>query len=177
MLQSLAGQIYASSTAAFSYLSDGVQSGWNRFDSAVSQNNLFGYWQPESTGNAALDGLYQTSAAFHNLVANAGNAGMVILNAPAIGWSIISGKSLNAAGQDLMGFSMSAGGPLGPELSLLLSSRYTTRVLANEVALLGRADDVGNKASTLTPGPFAKESIPAHRGRPTAPEQLKVNEM
>ena len=32
-----------------------------------------------------------------------------------------------------------------------------------------------NKASTLKPGPFAKESIPSHPGRPTAAEQRQVN--
>ena len=30
---------------------------------------------------------------------------------------------------------------------------------------------------TLKPGPFARESIPAHRGKPTAAEQKKVNEL
>ena len=34
---------------------------------------------------------------------------------------------------------------------------------------------IGKRADTLKPGPFAKESIPAHRGRPTAPEQRKIN--
>ncbi|WP_437784545.1 hypothetical protein [Sorangium sp. So ce1097] len=29
--------------------------------------------------------------------------------------------------------------------------------------------------TTLKPGPFAKESIPAHRGRPTASEQKQIN--
>jgi len=33
------------------------------------------------------------------------------------------------------------------------------------------------KNSTLQPGPFAKESIPGHRGRPTAMEQRQVNEL
>jgi hypothetical protein len=32
-------------------------------------------------------------------------------------------------------------------------------------------------ADTLTPGPFAKESIPAHRGPPTAVEQKQVNKL
>jgi RHS repeat-associated protein len=31
------------------------------------------------------------------------------------------------------------------------------------------------KASTLSPGPFAKESIPGHMGKPTASEQQQVN--
>ncbi|MGK3970050.1 RHS repeat-associated core domain-containing protein [Sorangium sp. So ce118] len=31
--------------------------------------------------------------------------------------------------------------------------------------------------TTLKPGPFAKESIPAHRGRPTASEQKQVNKI
>lgn len=31
--------------------------------------------------------------------------------------------------------------------------------------------------NTLKPGPFAKESIPAHRGRPTAAEQKQVNDL
>ena len=34
-----------------------------------------------------------------------------------------------------------------------------------------------DKADTLKPGPFAKESIPAHRGKPTAAEQRQVNEL
>ncbi|WP_437485325.1 RHS repeat-associated core domain-containing protein [Sorangium sp. So ce1014] len=33
----------------------------------------------------------------------------------------------------------------------------------------------GEEPTTLKPGPFAKESIPAHRGRPTASEQKQVN--
>ncbi|WP_437484568.1 RHS repeat-associated core domain-containing protein [Sorangium sp. So ce1014] len=33
----------------------------------------------------------------------------------------------------------------------------------------------GEGPTTLKPGPFAKESIPAHRGRPTASEQKQVN--
>ena len=33
------------------------------------------------------------------------------------------------------------------------------------------------KPSTLLPGPNARESIPAHRGRPTAEEQRQVNEL
>ncbi|WP_305908470.1 hypothetical protein Q9L42_010545 [Methylomarinum sp. Ch1-1] len=39
------------------------------------------------------------------------------------------------------------------------------------------AVDVTKKADTLQPGPFAKESIPAHRGKPTAAEQRQVNEL
>jgi RHS repeat-associated protein len=35
----------------------------------------------------------------------------------------------------------------------------------------------GAKPSTLKPGPYAKESIPAHRGRPTAAEQRQVNDL
>jgi hypothetical protein len=31
--------------------------------------------------------------------------------------------------------------------------------------------------ATLKPGPYAKESIPAHRGRPTAEEQRQVNKL
>ncbi|WP_207217767.1 MULTISPECIES: hypothetical protein [Sorangium] len=37
------------------------------------------------------------------------------------------------------------------------------------------AAPVGEEPTTLKPGPFAKESIPAHRGRPTASEQKQVN--
>ncbi|KYF99491.1 hypothetical protein BE18_10255 [Sorangium cellulosum] len=37
------------------------------------------------------------------------------------------------------------------------------------------AAPVGEEPTTLKPGPFAKESIPAHRGRPTASEQTQVN--
>ena len=36
---------------------------------------------------------------------------------------------------------------------------------------------IGAGAKTLEPGPYAKESIPAHRGRPTAAEQRQVNEL
>jgi hypothetical protein len=35
----------------------------------------------------------------------------------------------------------------------------------------------GEGGATLKPGPHAKESIPAHRGRPTASEQKQVNEL
>jgi hypothetical protein len=35
----------------------------------------------------------------------------------------------------------------------------------------------GDRGATLKPGPHAKESIPAHRGRPTASEQQQVNKM
>ena len=35
----------------------------------------------------------------------------------------------------------------------------------------------GGKASTLGPGPHAKESIPGHNGGPTAAEQRRVNEL
>lgn len=35
----------------------------------------------------------------------------------------------------------------------------------------------GTRPSTLKPGPHAKESIPAHTGRPTASEQRQVNEL
>lgn len=39
------------------------------------------------------------------------------------------------------------------------------------------AKGVTKKSDTLRPGPFAKDSIPAHRGRPTASEQKQVNEL
>jgi len=35
----------------------------------------------------------------------------------------------------------------------------------------------GEKSSALKPGPYAKESIPAHPGKPTAAEQRQVNEL
>jgi hypothetical protein len=34
-----------------------------------------------------------------------------------------------------------------------------------------------SKPSTLEPGPYAKESIPAHPGKPTAAEQSQINEL
>jgi RHS repeat-associated protein len=40
---------------------------------------------------------------------------------------------------------------------------------------VGDAKKVAGRVDTLKPGPFAVESIPAHRGRPTAPEQRTVN--
>ncbi|MFS8066934.1 MAG: hypothetical protein ACMG6S_11235, partial [Byssovorax sp.] len=53
--------------------------------------------------------------------------------------------------------------------------------VATGIALgeLGAAavDAVGAGTTTLEPGPYAKESIPAHRGRPTAAEQRQVNEL
>jgi RHS repeat-associated protein len=39
----------------------------------------------------------------------------------------------------------------------------------------GEGGAPGGKTSTLSPGPFAKESIPGHMGRPTAAEQRQVN--
>jgi hypothetical protein len=44
----------------------------------------------------------------------------------------------------------------------------------------GGASDDGappSKPSALKPGPHAKESIPGHRGRPTAAEQKRINEL
>lgn len=36
---------------------------------------------------------------------------------------------------------------------------------------------VAKRTDTLQPGPFAKESIPSHRGRPTAEEQRQINDL
>jgi RHS repeat-associated protein len=40
-----------------------------------------------------------------------------------------------------------------------------------------KSGTVAKNPSTLEPGPYAKESIPAHRGKPTAAEQRQVNEL
>jgi RHS repeat-associated protein len=44
-------------------------------------------------------------------------------------------------------------------------------------ARAGKAAKAVEKASTLKPGPFARESIPGHRGRLSAEEQRKINEI
>lgn len=48
-------------------------------------------------------------------------------------------------------------------------------ILAQEGNKEGKAK--GGKVDTLKPGPNAKDSVPGHRGRPTATEQKKVNEI
>ena len=53
-----------------------------------------------------------------------------------------------------------------------------TGVVIGEIGGAGiEAAEEARKTSTLEPGPYARESIPAHRGRPTAEEQRQVNEL
>ncbi len=53
-------------------------------------------------------------------------------------------------------------------------------VVARKATRLGKGAKTTRgppKNSTLQPGPFAKESIPGHRGRPTAAEQRQINQL
>lgn len=64
-----------------------------------------------------------------------------------------------------------------------LASEFSPISLGDAKDVLRIADKIADakkatkNADTLKPGPFAKESIPAHRGRPTPDEQRQVNEL
>ncbi len=57
------------------------------------------------------------------------------------------------------------------------SHEQLNKLGANEGGGYSNPSSTSNRVSTLEPDPYAKESIPAHRGRPTASEQRQVNEL
>ncbi|TDF34394.1 hypothetical protein EYS14_24775 [Alteromonadaceae bacterium M269] len=56
-----------------------------------------------------------------------------------------------------------------------IKANKRTANTANKVA--ENASSASKKTDTLKPGPFASESIPAHKGKPTAQEQRQVNQL
>ncbi|HVG87238.1 MAG TPA: toxin TcdB middle/N-terminal domain-containing protein [Vicinamibacterales bacterium] len=82
------------------------------------------------------------------------------------------------------GSTKAAGVAMGMTLASYGIAAATNGVVAGAISrtVADSADDAGRAASLvrqdkLKPGPFAKESIPGHRGRPTAQEQREVNEL
>lgn len=115
------------------------------FINAVEENNYFGYISPGSTDNYILDGLQSANAFVHNRLADLGNAGLAIINAPSILYAATTGRTLAQAEGDLFAGSLAAG-PIGPELALVLSARRSVGEIGK---LLDAAGDAAGGA-TLT---------------------------
>jgi hypothetical protein len=64
-----------------------------------------------------------------------------------------------------------------PGGKLVKEGRAVFKILGEGEQIVKVERAAAKSTSTLSPGPYARESIPAHRGPPTAEEQRQVNEL
>jgi RHS repeat-associated protein len=142
---------------------------WNRY--AYARNNPLRYTDPDGR---AID-----------TIADIGFIGWDVFD---LGRSAYRGEGTTgtqwlALGGDVLGaaipFATGIGAAIraGSKVEHAVEAGRAVERLGEAAQATDKALDAARHADTLRPGPFAAESIPAHRGRPTAAEQRRVNEL
>jgi len=134
---------------------------WNRY--AYVRNNPLRYMDPDGRAIETPWDILNIGIGVVSFGANvaAGNVG---------------GAAVDAAGIVVDVLATAVPGVPGGAGTAIKAARAADKV-GDVARAADKVGDVAKHADTLKPGPFAVDSIPAHRGRPTAAEQRKVNEL